>query len=122
MQIEVPRIPLEELRLKHSEEAEEEYRTKIEEARKIQEKRFVKDPQKIYANSQMTSKQVDQAIVLDKVAEEFLKKILEKNFISARGYYRTLKVAQTIADLEKSERVKEEHLAEAFRYRLKTNE
>jgi len=44
---------------------------------------------------------------------------LEKSFISARGYYRTLKVARTIADLESSEDVLLPHLAEAFRYRLK---
>ena len=47
---------------------------------------------------------------------------MAKSFISARGYYRILKIARTIADLEESKRVKTEYLAEAFQYRLREKE
>ncbi|MBI4119444.1 MAG: ATP-binding protein, partial [Parcubacteria group bacterium] len=42
--------------------------------------------------------------------------------ISARGYYRILKTARTIADLEPSENVTTEHIAEAFGYRIRDKE
>ena len=70
----------------------------------------------------MSSKQADELINLAPESENFLKKILEKNIISGRGYYRILKIAQTIADLEESEKVKSEHIAEAFGYRVRENE
>ena len=88
---------------------------KIAAARGIQKERLGTK----LTNSEMTSKECDQLIVLDKSAEEFLKQALEKSLLSARGYYRILKVARTIADLEDSLKVTQDHLAEAFGYRLK---
>ena len=55
---------------------------------------------------------------MESSAEEFLR-MLDKSRLSPRGYYRLLKVARTIADLEEKEKVSAEHLAEAFSYRLK---
>lgn len=122
IQLEVPRIPIEELRKEKEQNIENDLRLKISKARLIQQKRFANLKQKIYSNAEMSGKLTDELIKLDTKAENFLKQTLEKAFISARGYYRILKVAQTIADLEESEIVKTEHLAEAFQYRLKTNE
>ena len=70
----------------------------------------------------MNSKMCDELIKLDKEADNFLKDIFEKSLISARGYYRVLKTARTIADLENSNDVQVSHLAEAFQYRLKEKE
>ena len=72
-------------------------------------------------NSEMSSKDCDELIKLEPAAEKFLNEVFDKKFVSARGYYRILKVAQTIADLENSENVKVGHLAEAFQYRLREN-
>jgi magnesium chelatase family protein len=44
---------------------------------------------------------------------------LEKAFISGRSYYRILKIAQTIADFENSEKITSDHLAEAYQYRVR---
>lgn len=121
IQLEVPRIPLEELRAR-SVTGYADFRKQVVHARQIQEKRFLKLKPKIYTNADMSSKQVDNFVKVDPVAENFLKQTLEKAFISARGYYRILKIAQTIADLEASGVVEKGHLAEAFQYRLKTNE
>ncbi len=68
----------------------------------------------------MTSKETDGSVQLEAGASEYITRILDRNFISARGYYRILKVSRTIADLENSEEVKKEHLGEAFQYRLKS--
>ncbi|MEK7086787.1 MAG: YifB family Mg chelatase-like AAA ATPase, partial [Patescibacteria group bacterium] len=122
IQIQIPRIPIEELRKERAENIEEDFRIRVLKARKIQEERFAKLSRKIYGNAEMSSKQVDEFVKLDAEAETFLKKTLEKAFISARGYFRILKIAQTIADLDSAPIVKTEHLAEAFQYRIKTNE
>ncbi len=76
---------------------------------------------KLLTNSDMSSKLCDRLIQLEKSAEDFLKTIFDKSLVSARGYYRILKVARTIADLTGSETVKQEHLTEAYGYRLKEN-
>lgn len=122
IQIEVPRVKIEELRKKGKGGGSEEARNKIIKARRIQEERFAKNKVKIRLNSEMNSKQVDDFLELDGKAENFLKNILEKSFISARGYYRILKIARTIADLEESDSVKPDHLAEAFQYRVREKE
>ena len=120
IQIEVPRIKTEELIKKSSDsKISNEIKEKVIKAREIQTKRFSKIKPKIYTNAEMSSKQTDELVNLTPESENFLKKILEKNIISGRGYYRILKIAQTIADLEESEKVKPEHLAEAFSYRVR---
>jgi magnesium chelatase family protein len=48
-----------------------------------------------------------------------LKKIFDQSELSGRGYFRMLKVSRTIADLEESEIVTADHVAEAYQYRLK---
>ena len=123
IQIEVPRIKIEDLRassrdLKKSGEMKE----KVLRARKIQEARFKKIKPRILTNSEMSSRQADEIINFDASAENFLKNILEKSFVSARGYYRVLKISQTIADLEESEKISANHLAEAFQYRIRERE
>jgi len=122
IQIEVPRVKIEDLRTKNRDEhLTEKMREKVKKARSIQRERFAKIKPKIYLNSEMSSKIVDELINLDAGAESFLKNILEKSFVSARGYYRILKIAQTIADLEESEKVTANHIAEAFQYRVREN-
>lgn len=122
IQIEVPRIKIEKLRSEPSVRNSDMFR-KIKEsvlkAREIQKNRFAKTKPKIYLNSEMSSKMVDEVVAISDDAEIILKNIMEKSFISARGYYRVLKIARTIADLENSEKVKGNHLAEAFQYRVR---
>jgi magnesium chelatase family protein len=123
IQIHVPRISVAELRSqKNNSDEIDVYTKKVSEARRIQEDRFMLLSPHIHSNSEMNSKTTDALVHLDASAETFLKHALEKSFISPRGYYRTLKVAQTIADIDGIPTIKKEHLAEAFHYRLKTEE
>ena len=117
LQIKVPRVKIAELRGEHrGTEESPKVKLHIEDARHRQAKRFEK--LKIKTNSEMSSRQTEERIHLDNKADSFLS-TLDKTRLSPRGYYRLLKTAQTIADLENSEKVTVEHLAEAFSYRLK---
>ena len=121
IQINVPRVKIDELQSKHrNQKAADEMRKKILNARQIQKERF-KGKKGILTNSEMTSKMCDEIIELDKESNQFVKDMFEKSLISARGYYRILKTARTIADLEESKDVNVGHLAEAFQYRLREN-
>ncbi len=119
IQIEVPRVKFEELIKKKETNETKEIKNKVIKVRKIQEERFRKLGKNIYLNSEMPSKMVDEIIELDNEGQKFLKNILDRSFLSARGYYRILKTARTIADLEESEKVLTPHLAEAFQYRIR---
>ena len=86
----------------------------ITEAIKRQQARYKKDG--IY-NSSLSSFEVSQKIQLEPAAEKLLASASEKLNLSARSYFKTIKVAQTIADLDGSDIIKEPHLAEALTYR-----
>jgi magnesium chelatase family protein len=122
LQINVPKVKLEELQNKERDyKSAELTRSRIQEARAAQLDRFQSLKVDLLTNSEMSSKLCDEVIELDKEADKFLKDIFEKSLLSARGYYRILKTARTIADLEESKEVKIDHLAEAFQYRLRDN-
>ena len=127
LQILVPRVSVGELmekRPKNNGSETKKSREQIQRARDIQTKRFsgLKGQRKIFTNAEMSSKECEELIQLSSDSEIFLKKILEDNLVSARGYYRILKTARTIADLEASLEVKKENLAEAFSYRIRNRE
>lgn len=119
IQIKVPRVKIEELSKEKESEESDAIREKVLQARLIQAKRFTDITPRIFVNAEMPSKLVDTVVQLDDEGKQFVKKMLDKSFISARGYYRMLKTARTIADLEGSERVTNEHLSEAFQYRIR---
>ncbi len=117
LQIKVQRVKIADLREnKEVVQMSPGIKTHVEHARKIQAERFNK--LKIKTNSEMSSRQTEEMVKFETGAEEFLA-TLDKSRLSPRGYYRLLKTALTIADLEEKERVSTEHLAEAFSYRLR---
>ena len=65
----------------------------------------------------MSTKQLQEFCGLDEKSQRMLKIAMDKLNLSARAYDRILKVSRTIADLEKSEKITTEHLAEAIQYR-----
>ncbi len=84
-------------------------------ARKIQEKRF--GDSGLYTNSQMRNKDVKKHCFLTPEAENLLKLAAEKFDFSARNYFRLIKVARTIADLNDFKEILPPHMAEALQYR-----
>ena len=90
---------------------------RVTKVRERQMGRFLSD--KIFTNAQMKNKQVKKYCVLNGEAERMMRIAAEKFSLSARGYFRLLKVSRTIADLEESGDIEERHVAEALQYRVK---
>jgi magnesium chelatase family protein len=70
-----------------------------------------------FFNSSLSSFQVSQILKLEPKAEKLLASASEKLNLSARSYFKTIKVAQTIADLDGSDSILVKHLTEALTYR-----
>ena len=68
-------------------------------------------------NSSLSSFQVSQLLKMEPAAKTLLADASERLSLSARAYFKTIKVAQTIADLEKSPIILVKHLAEALTFR-----
>ena len=96
-------------------ESSESIRKRVEMARKIQQDRFLGLPFK--SNTEMTSEYARKFAFMDAVTENFAVTASDKMSLSARGYYRLLKVARTVADLRQSPKVEIVDLSEALRYR-----
>ncbi len=93
-----------------------EAREMVLRARRIQAKRF-KNLKGIYTNSQMGNKLVRKFCPLKPEVEGMLRQAVERFNLSARGYFKVIKVARTIADIEGSETIEEDHMYEAVQYR-----
>ena len=116
LHVEVTPVAFSELSNVRNGETSTQIRDRVIKARDIQTERY-KDFEGIYANAQITSKQLREICVIDKVGEALLKRAMERLNLSARAYDRILKVSRTIADLGASHNIKPEHLAEAIQYR-----
>jgi len=114
--IEVTPVSFDELTDKREGEKSETIRDRVIEARKIQDKRY-ENSKHIHCNAQMGSKELKEICSITKEGHELLKIAMDRLNLSARAFDRILKVARTIADLDSSNEIKTEHLAEAIQYR-----
>ena len=115
--VEVPRVKFEKLSSEKVSESSDDIQKRVQEARKIQEKRFKK--LKISANAEMKPQMIKDFCQIDNKGQEILKNAVNQLLLSARAYHRILKLARTIADLSKEENIQVHHLAEAIQYRRK---
>ena len=69
-------------------------------------------------NGQMTSRQVRQHCPLDAPSRDLLESSVNEAGLSARAHDKILRVARTIADLDDSDPIRHEHVAEAVNYRM----
>lgn len=116
IQIEIVPVPFEKISDKRLSESSDKIRERVIQARELQAKRF-KNIDGIYCNAQMTSKQLAEYAAPSDEGLHLLKTAMDKFSLSARAYDRILKVSRTIADLDNSDDVLPQHLAEAINYR-----
>lgn len=115
LHVEVPRLKFEKLDAQSKTGLSEIIRQQVEKARKIQKQRF--NDQRIFVNSEMNNRQIEKYCRLDMSGKSLFAQAVAKLSFSPRGYFRTLKVARTVADLDNSKNIKSPHLAEALQYR-----
>lgn len=113
--VEVPRVQFEKLSGVGEGEKSVDVKRRIERVRRITRERFVKYG--YFINTEMSSENVRKYCELNEDTKQLLKQAVEQLHLSARSYYRILKIARTIADLAESETVEMPHLAEALQYR-----
>ena len=89
---------------------------KVMRGKQMQSRRF--EGTGILSNAEMSVKQIGKYCPLDAQSEKLLSEMMENMQFSMRAYYRIIKVARSIADLEESESIKSEHIMEAAGYRF----
>ena len=117
LHVEVPKVKFEKLADDNTAEPSDSIRQRVESARTVQKNRFVDC--EIITNAEMSSRQTKQFCAIDQKTVELLKQAVNQLGLSARSYFRILKLARTIADLSAEESIKLEHVAEALQYRPK---
>jgi magnesium chelatase family protein len=116
LHVEVTPVSFEELSSKEKGESSADIRERVMAARELQGSRY-KENEGVHANAQMSTKQLQVFCKLNPESQQLLKMAMTKLNLSARAYDRILKVARTIADLEKNKSITSEHIAEAIQYR-----
>lgn len=118
MIIEVPREHLDKVLDKNTSwPSSLEIREQVLQARYTQQKRY--ENTSIVANAHLDAKGIQEYIELETSANDFLKQAASKLSLSARVVHRVMKLSRTIADLQQSDLIQKNHIAEALQYRSK---
>lgn len=117
IQIEVKKVHIEEITSQVPAESSNYIKTRVVKARQLQTRRFKKLKRKIFANGQMSNREIHRYCKLDEAGDKLLKLAVDKMNLSARSYFKILKISRTIADLEGRESIARHHLQEALQYR-----
>lgn len=99
-------------------ESSAKIRKRIMKAREIQRERFLRD--NIFTNTEMKNAHIKKYCLLSKEVKQILAQAVMNFHLSARSYFKMIKISRTIADLEGLENIETSHLAEALQYRPKS--
>jgi len=117
IQIEVKKLKIDEITSESKAECSTIIKNRVVKARNIQLKRFKNPDINIYANGQMSNKEIKKFCKLNEESDNILKIATEKMDLSTRSYFKILKIARTIADLDNSKKISTNHIKEALQYR-----
>jgi magnesium chelatase family protein len=115
LHVEVPAVPYADLRSDAPSESSANIRKRVQRARSRHRRRFTDAD--VHSNAMMEPKHVRTICRLDSAGESLLATAMNRLFLSARAHDRILKVARSIADLDDSDAIRAEHVAEAISYR-----
>jgi len=117
MTIEVPEVDTLEMLSRQPGEESSTILARVTAARTMQKQRFAKLGMHERINAELSGERLHELVKPDDKGRAMLEQATQKLRLSMRGYTRVLRVARTIADLEKSEEIKQAHVAEALSYR-----
>lgn len=117
LHVRVPRLSTAEITTDGQAESSAVIRERVARARGVQARRY--EGLGKWTNSELSSREIKQYCSATTEALLILRDAVDRFRLSARGYFRTLKVARTIADLVKSELILEPHVSEALQYRYR---
>lgn len=112
---EVPAVSFSKMKKKIAGESSAQIRKRVEAVQEIQRERYKKE--KFCFNGELDGRKLEKYCVMTGGADKLLEQAYEQFQFSTRAYHKILKMARTIADMESSEKIKEEHICEALAYR-----
>lgn len=115
IQVEVPALSFQTLSGEESSEGSEAIRARVCACRKIQKTRYRNKSYR--TNAKMSPKDIKAFATPDERGKKLIEMAMKELHLSARAYYKILKIARTISDLDNSEQIQSEHIAEAIQYR-----
>ena len=113
--VEVPAVPFEDLRSRAQAENSQAVKARVDTAREKQNARY--GEKSGMCNARMGPEEIRNYCTLDPVCQDLMRRAFDNLGLTARSYDRILKVSRTIADLDNSEKILPQHIAEAIRYR-----
>lgn len=118
LNLEVKKVEIGEITSKTAAESSANIKKRVTAARQTQMRRFCKIPgRRIFANGQMSNREIKAFCPLDGDSDRLLKTAADKLNLSARTYFRILKISRTIADLEGTPAISIRHIQESLQYR-----
>ena len=113
LHVEMPTVTYENLTSEEPSENSTEIRKRVTACREIQRERFKSSK----TNARMLPREIKEFAAPEKAGKILLEKAMKELNLSARAYYKILKISRTIADLSGSKTVLKQHIAEAIQYR-----
>lgn len=114
--IEAPKVEYDSLIMKNNGSTSAKMREMVIQARKRQLERF--SDRSISTNSQMAKEETETFCMLNRNGKRLMRQAYDSLHLTARSYYKILKVARTIADLDEEDKISEIHISEAIGYRM----